>query len=118
MVFFFFVCGEYTFRSEVKGYEGVICQCHNCGNMSARVIKSRPFFTFCFVPIIPFTISGFVEVACHICNFKQPLKNRPDVVSMANGGNPGAGPHPPPANPGWGHQQQQPYQGQPPARYG
>lgn len=49
MVFFFFVCGEYTFRSEVKGYEGVICQCHNCGNMSARVIKSRPFFTFCFV---------------------------------------------------------------------
>lgn len=49
MVFFFFVCGEHTFRSEVKGYEGVICQCHNCGNMSARVIKSRPFFTFCFV---------------------------------------------------------------------
>ncbi|KAL6701358.1 hypothetical protein J3F84DRAFT_5219 [Trichoderma pleuroticola] len=115
MVFFFFVCGEYTFRSEVKGYEGVICQCHNCGNMSGRVIKSRPFFTFCFVPIIPFTISGFVEVVCHICNFKQPLKNRPDVVSMAGGGNPGAGPYPPPANPGWGQQQ---YQGQPPARYG
>ncbi|PTB65953.1 hypothetical protein BBK36DRAFT_1120667 [Trichoderma citrinoviride] len=118
MVFFFFVCGEYTFRSEVKGYEGIICQCHNCGNMSARVIKSRPFFTFCFVPIIPFTISGFVEVVCHICNFKQPLKNRPDVVSMANGGAPAAaaaGPYPPPANPGWGQRQDQ---GQPPARYG
>ncbi|KAJ4862391.1 hypothetical protein T069G_03345 [Trichoderma breve] len=102
MVFFFFVCGQYTFRSEVKGYEGVICQCHNCGNMSGRVIKSRPFFTFCFVPIIPFTISGFVEVVCHICNFKQPLKNRPDAVSMQNGGNPGAGPYPPPPRQGPG----------------
>ncbi|KAK4061506.1 uncharacterized protein Triagg1_10363 [Trichoderma aggressivum f. europaeum] len=85
MVFFFFVCGQHTFRSEVKGYEGVICQCHNCGNMSGRVIKSRPFFTFCFVP----------------------LKNRPDVVSMSNGGNSGTGPYPPPANPGWGQQQYQ-----------
>lgn len=66
-------------------------------------------------PIIPFTISGFVEVVCHICNFHQPLKNRPDVVSMAAGGNAGPGPFPPPANPGWSQQQPQ---GQAPARYG
>ncbi|KAK9779639.1 putative Ribonuclease p complex subunit [Seiridium cardinale] len=44
-----FTCGEHTFRKEVEGYEGVVCQCHNCGNWSGRVIKSNPWFTFCFV---------------------------------------------------------------------
>lgn len=48
-MFFFFLCGEHTFRSEVEGYEGIMTQCHHCGNMSARVLKSRPFFTLCFV---------------------------------------------------------------------
>ncbi|KAK5992896.1 hypothetical protein PT974_06321 [Cladobotryum mycophilum] len=108
----FFVCGEQTFQSELKGYEGIICQCHNCGNMSGHVLKSRPFFTFCFIPVIPYTISGFKEVVCHICRFKQPIANRPDVTAMANGGN-GDQSHPPPQQ-GYG---QQPYQAQPPARY-
>lgn len=44
-----FTCGEHTFRKQVEGYEGVTCQCHNCGNYSGRVIKSNPWFTFCFV---------------------------------------------------------------------
>lgn len=48
-MFFFFLCGEHTFRSDVEGYEGITTQCHHCGNMSARVLKSRPFFTVCFV---------------------------------------------------------------------
>ena len=48
-MFFFFVCGEKTICSELKGYEGVVCQCHNCGNMSGRVLKRRPFFTLCWV---------------------------------------------------------------------
>lgn len=48
-MFFFFVCGEHTFRKEVKGYEGMVCQCHHCGNMAANVVKSNPWFTFCWV---------------------------------------------------------------------
>ena len=48
-MFFFFTCGEKTFRSELDGYQGIVCQCHHCGNMSGHVIKSRPFFTFCFI---------------------------------------------------------------------
>ncbi|CAP59995.1 uncharacterized protein PODANS_1_3170 [Podospora anserina S mat+] len=44
-----FTCGEHTFRKEVEGYEGIVCRCHNCGNYSASVIKSHPWFTFCFV---------------------------------------------------------------------
>lgn len=57
-MFFFFVCGEKTFRKELKGYEGLVCQCHNCGNMSGRVLQRRPFFTFCFiVRFLPFPLS-------------------------------------------------------------
>ncbi|EFY86324.1 rhodopsin family protein [Metarhizium acridum CQMa 102] len=92
-MFFFFICGEHTFRSEIPGYEGMVCQCHHCGNMAAHVVKSRPFFTFCFVslqPIIPFTISGYKDVTCNICHFQQPLENRPDVMAMANRGSGGA----------------------------
>jgi hypothetical protein len=48
-MFFFFVCGEKTIRKELPGYEGVVCQCHHCGNMSGHVLLRRPFFTFCFV---------------------------------------------------------------------
>lgn len=44
-----FTCGEHTFRKEVEGYENVTCQCHNCGNWSGRVVKSNPWFTFCFI---------------------------------------------------------------------
>lgn len=44
-----FTCGEHTFRKEVEGYEGIICRCYNCGNQSGRVIKSHPWFTFCFI---------------------------------------------------------------------
>ncbi|KAL2210561.1 hypothetical protein CC79DRAFT_1355240 [Sarocladium strictum] len=99
-MFFFFTCGEKTFRSELDGYQGIVCQCHHCGNMSGHVLKSRPFFTFCFVPIIPFTISGYKDVSCHICNFHQPLDSRPDVIAMANGGGGGGYHHgPPPGQP-------------------
>lgn len=44
-----FTCGEHTFRKEVEGYEGLVCRCYNCGNYSGSVIKSHPWFTFCFV---------------------------------------------------------------------
>ncbi len=44
-----FTCGEHTFRKNVEGYEGLVCRCYNCGNYSGSVIKSNPWFTFCFV---------------------------------------------------------------------
>ncbi|KAJ4296970.1 Sad1-interacting factor 3 [Collariella sp. IMI 366227] len=44
-----FTCGEHTFRKEVEGYEGIVCRCYNCGNYSASVVKSNPWFTFCFI---------------------------------------------------------------------
>ncbi|UQC88425.1 uncharacterized protein CLUP02_13949 [Colletotrichum lupini] len=85
-MFFFFVCGEHTFRKPVEGYEGMVCQCYNCGNMSGHVIKSHPWFTFCWIPVIPLSFKGYTDVVCHICNFAQPLENRPDVTAMKGGG--------------------------------
>ncbi|PHH72499.1 hypothetical protein CDD80_4490 [Ophiocordyceps camponoti-rufipedis] len=87
-MFFFFVCGEHNFRKEVRGYEGIVCQCHHCGNMAGHVIKSHPWFTICFIPVLPFTIKGYTDVTCNICNFSQPLETRPDVVAMASEGRP------------------------------
>ncbi|KAF7551391.1 hypothetical protein G7046_g7737 [Stylonectria norvegica] len=108
-MFFFFVCGEHTFRKEVPGYEGMVCQCHHCGNMAANVIKENPWFTFCWIPVIPLSISGYKDVRCRICNFHQPLENRQDVVAMANGGGGQAVP---------AQGQGPPQGGNPPMRYG
>jgi hypothetical protein len=44
-----FTCGEHTFRKEVEGYNGLVCRCYNCGNYSGSVVKSNPWFTFCFI---------------------------------------------------------------------
>ncbi|KAK3393701.1 hypothetical protein B0H63DRAFT_25182 [Podospora didyma] len=104
-----FTCGEHTFRKEVEGYEGLVCRCYNCGNMSGSVVKTHPWFTFCFVPVVPLSIKGYEDVSCHICNFSQPLEHRPDVQAMRNGGNgmplqpqggiPPSGGYPPQASP-------------------
>ncbi|TVY80376.1 hypothetical protein LSUE1_G005034 [Lachnellula suecica] len=106
---FIFTCGETEFSKQLKDYEGVLCQCHNCGNYSARVIKRNPWFTFCFIPVLPLSIHGYEDVVCSICNFAQPLQNRQDVMAQMNGGGGGGGVplqhQPPPGQgppPGWG----------------
>ncbi|KAF2246763.1 hypothetical protein BU26DRAFT_521198 [Trematosphaeria pertusa] len=85
-MFFFFTCGTHTFSSPLKGAEGLTVQCQNCGNWSGRVMKRWEWFTFCFVPIIPFSLKPYKEVGCHICNFWQDIKYRPDVLQQMEGG--------------------------------
>jgi hypothetical protein len=97
---FIFTCGETEFSSHLQGYDGVLCQCRNCvflplhlsiypslinhqGNYSASVVKRKPWFTFCFVPVVPLSIHGYEDVVCSICRFAQPLQNRPDVMEQA-----------------------------------
>ncbi|KAL7620720.1 hypothetical protein AAE478_009717 [Parahypoxylon ruwenzoriense] len=118
-----FTCGEHTFRKEVEGYEGLTCRCHNCGNYAGNVIKSNPWFTFCFIPVVPLSFHGYQDIKCRVCNFEQPLEGRPDVQAMrrgAGGNNMPMQNQPPPQHggppPGWG--QQGPPQGQAPMRYG
>ncbi|KAK0617985.1 hypothetical protein B0T17DRAFT_591906 [Bombardia bombarda] len=82
-----FTCGEHTFRKEVEGFEGIVCRCYNCGNYAGSVLKSNPWFTFCFIPIVPLSIHGYEDITCRICNFQQPLAHRPDVIALKHGGN-------------------------------
>ena len=73
-----FTCGEHTFRKEVEGYQGLVCRCYNCGNYSASVVRSHPWFTFCFVvsfnlpsplsfppPLLPPAVCKLVNRALH-----------------------------------------------------
>ena len=41
----------------------------------------REWFTFCFIPLIPFSLKPYKEVGCGICNFYQDIKYRPDVLN-------------------------------------
>ncbi|KAF1944677.1 hypothetical protein EJ02DRAFT_510093 [Clathrospora elynae] len=85
-MFFFFTCGTHTFTSKVSGAEHITVQCQNCGNFSGRVLKRWQWFTFCFIPLIPFSLKPYKEVGCHICNFSQDIKYRPDVQQQMGGG--------------------------------
>ncbi|ELR02294.1 hypothetical protein VC83_06455 [Pseudogymnoascus destructans] len=105
-----FTCGEHEFSSELKGYEGVTCQCHNCGNHSATVMKRWNWFTFCFVPILPLSTHAYKDVVCRICGFAQPLENRQDVQQQHRGAGNEMQPQ---GQPGPGYNQQQPGWGPP-----
>ncbi|RMZ67531.1 rhodopsin family [Pyrenophora seminiperda CCB06] len=90
-MFFFFTCGTHTFTSKLSGAEHITVQCQNCGNFSGRVMKRWEWFTFCFIPVIPFSIKPYKEVGCHICNFWQDIKYRPDVMAQIGQGGGGGG---------------------------
>ncbi|EFR04408.1 hypothetical protein MGYG_07414 [Nannizzia gypsea CBS 118893] len=103
--------GTHEFTSQLQGYENVTAQCQNCGNWSGRCITRWPFFTVCFIPVIPLAMHKYKEVYCHICRFSQDLSMRPDVQSQGPGGqNQGQGQGPPPGGP--------PHYGPPPGQQG
>ncbi|THY29532.1 hypothetical protein D6D00_03477 [Aureobasidium pullulans] len=81
---FIFTCGTHTFNSLLAGHENITAQCQNCGNFTAKVYKRWEWFTFCFVPLIPFSLKPHHEVGCHICHFYQDVMHRPDVQQMMN----------------------------------
>lgn len=66
----------------------VASQHHATPTIFAPILMSsyREWFTFCFVPIIPFSLKPYKEVGCHICNFWQDIKYRPDVQQQMQGG--------------------------------
>ncbi|XP_014553650.1 hypothetical protein COCVIDRAFT_18457 [Bipolaris victoriae FI3] len=89
-MFFFFTCGTHTFTSPLKGAESVRVQCQNCGNFETAVMKRWEWFTFCFIPVIPFSLKPYKEVGCRTCRFWQDIKYRPDVLQQMEQG-PGQG---------------------------
>ncbi|KAH8597667.1 hypothetical protein B0O99DRAFT_617914 [Bisporella sp. PMI_857] len=102
---FIFTCGETEFKKQLQDYNGVLCQCHNCGNYSAHAIKRNPWFTFCFIPVVPLSIHGYEDVVCSICHFSQPIEHRKNDLEQARHAQGGGGipmqPHGGPPH-GWG----------------
>lgn len=52
----------------------------------AKIYKRWNWFTFCFIPIIPFSLKPYHDVGCHICNFYQGIKRdtRAHVEAISN----------------------------------
>lgn len=49
-------------------------------------MKRWEWFTFCFIPVIPFSLKPYKEVGCHICHFFQDIKHHPDPELQQFGG--------------------------------
>ncbi|OKL59458.1 hypothetical protein UA08_05326 [Talaromyces atroroseus] len=84
--------GMHEFTSQLEGYEQTRAHCQNCGNWDGHCQTRWPWFTVCFIPVIPLATHKYREVRCYRCGFTQDLSIRPDI-------NPGT--QPPPGMP-WG----------------
>jgi hypothetical protein len=49
-------------------------QAHSTQDINTNSALCREWFTFCFIPIVPFSLKPWKEVGCHICNFWQDIK--------------------------------------------
>ncbi|PTU23316.1 hypothetical protein P175DRAFT_0515225 [Aspergillus ochraceoroseus IBT 24754] len=89
--------GTHEFTSMLEGYENVRAYCYNCQHWNGHCITRWPFFTVCFVPVIPLSTHKYREVTCYTCRFTQDLRDRPDINPNTRPP-PGAvyGPQPPP----------------------
>ncbi|KAL4785330.1 hypothetical protein BJX76DRAFT_184142 [Aspergillus varians] len=71
--------GTHEFTSMLEGYENVRAYCYNCQHWNGRCITRWPFFTVCFIPVIPLAMHKYKEVTCYTCRFTQDLRDRPDI---------------------------------------
>ncbi|KAJ5697296.1 hypothetical protein N7488_010980 [Penicillium malachiteum] len=72
--------GTHEFTSMLEGYENVRAYCYNCRNWNGHCITRWPFFTICFIPLIPLATHKYKEVMCYTCRFSQDLRDRPDIT--------------------------------------
>ncbi|OGM42957.1 rhodopsin family protein [Aspergillus bombycis] len=89
--------GTHEFTSMLQGYENVRAYCYNCQHYNGHCITRWPWFTVCFIPMIPLATHKYKEVTCYTCRFTQDLRDRPDITPETRPpiGAP-AGPAPPP----------------------
>ncbi|KAF7591954.1 hypothetical protein BBP40_000862 [Aspergillus hancockii] len=72
--------GTHEFTSMLQGYEHVRAYCYNCQHWNGHCITRWPWFTVCFVPMIPLATHKYKEVTCYTCRFTQDLRDRPDIT--------------------------------------
>ncbi|KAJ6080350.1 hypothetical protein N7467_010103 [Penicillium canescens] len=72
--------GTHEFSSQLEGYEHVRAYCYNCQHWNGHCITRWPFFTVCFIPLIPLAMHKYKEVQCYTCRYTQDLRDRPDIT--------------------------------------
>ncbi|BDD54616.1 hypothetical protein MPDQ_003099 [Monascus purpureus] len=72
--------GLEEFTSQLQGYENVVAYCYNCHNWNAHCVTRWPWFTVCFIPVIPLSFHKYREVTCYTCRATQDLRDRPDIT--------------------------------------
>ncbi|EPS27991.1 hypothetical protein POX_e06962 [Penicillium oxalicum] len=110
--------GTHEFTSMLEGYENVRAYCYNCQHWNGHCLTRWPFFTICFIPLIPLSTHKYKEVTCYTCRFTQDLRDRPDITPETRPPpHMQYGPQPPPGAQ-WQQQQQQPQLQPPPVAHG
>ncbi|KAF4768308.1 hypothetical protein HAV15_002690 [Penicillium sp. str.  len=77
--------GTHEFSSQLEGYEHVRAYCYNCQHWNGHCITRWPFFTICFIPLIPLAMHKYKEVQCYTCRYTQDLRDRPDITPDTHG---------------------------------
>ncbi|PWY85326.1 hypothetical protein BO83DRAFT_433272 [Aspergillus eucalypticola CBS 122712] len=72
--------GTHEFTSMLEGYENVRAFCYNCQHWNGHCLTRWPWFTVCFIPVIPLATHKYKEVTCYTCRFTQDLRDRPDIT--------------------------------------
>ncbi|KAL4898308.1 hypothetical protein BDV59DRAFT_197234 [Aspergillus ambiguus] len=72
--------GTHEFSSMLEGYENVRAYCYNCQHWNGHCRTRWPWFTVCFVPVIPLATHKYKEVTCYTCRYTQDLRDRPDIT--------------------------------------
>ncbi|OQE24718.1 hypothetical protein PENSTE_c007G00507 [Penicillium steckii] len=104
--------GTHEFTGMLEGYEQVRAYCYNCQHWNGHCVTRWPFFTICFIPVIPLAFHKYKEVLCYTCRVSQDLRDRPDITPETRPPPHMAwGPQPPPQAYG-GYQQPPPQQQQ------
>jgi len=71
--------GTHEFESQMQGYENVRAYCRNCEHWDAYCVTRWPWFTVCFVPVLPLSFHKYNEVTCARCRFIEDINQRPDI---------------------------------------
>ncbi|KAJ5763588.1 hypothetical protein N7533_002269 [Penicillium manginii] len=66
--------GTHEFTGMLEGYEQVRAYCYNCQHWNGHCVTRWPFFTICFIPLIPLSTHKYKEVLCYTCRVSQDLR--------------------------------------------
>ncbi|CAB4253099.1 similar to Saccharomyces cerevisiae YBL029C-A Protein of unknown function [Maudiozyma barnettii] len=75
------ICGTREFNSAYDNKpEHVGLYCPHCHNNSVAAVKSKEFFTFYYIPLVP--VHWGKQLRCSICSWKQDFTGDAELDNM------------------------------------